>query len=123
MKKLREKALSRLCSSLPFSLYLDVSNRGTPSLYNGQPDHFQLDEFVTGLSALKISELFKIKNELMLSLETNINEMLYETGVAPKWPAKASGALVSIYSSLQNIDESEKDWLKKAAYILFCFLI
>ncbi len=112
------KALNGLCKSLPFNLYLDVSNRGIPSLYNGQPDHEELEEFIAKeLDSRKLGDLFKIKRDLMEQMKEPLDELLADIGLQPRWQEKGSTQLISLYTSFNDIEDADKEWLYRAAHL------
>ncbi|EFK07862.1 conserved hypothetical protein [delta proteobacterium NaphS2] len=112
-------ALDRLCHQLPFNLKLDVSNRGVPSLYNGQPSHKEMMEFTENrLTPKNFTDLFKIKNELMASLDPLLDDLLSNIGLPPKWPTNPTGALTTIYATLDHIDPADREWLSRAVHLV-----
>ncbi len=114
-----KKALNRLCSKLPLSLYLDVSVRGIPALYNGQPSHEELADFIREkLKPQDFSSLFKIKRELVNPLKEILDELLADVGLRPRWAEKPTGQLTTLYSNLTGFEEADKEWLYQAAHLV-----
>ncbi|MCF8142439.1 MAG: hypothetical protein K9N21_00825 [Deltaproteobacteria bacterium] len=112
-------ALDRLCHHLPFKMRLDVSNRGVPSLYEGQPTHEEMIEFIVNrLTSKDLTDLFKIKNELRDSLKPLLKDLLSDIGLAPVWPKNPTGALTTLYASFDGIEPSDREWLYLAAHLV-----
>jgi len=112
------QAVDMLCSCLPFNLELTVSVRGIPALANGNPSHETLKAFIESLDAKNLSDLFKIKQGLIERLKEPLDDLLDVIGLEPRWPKKSSGALTTLYASFENMGESEKESLYKAAHLL-----
>jgi|WetSurMetagenome_2_1015567.scaffolds.fasta_scaffold08790_2 hypothetical protein len=113
-----KKAIERLCSHLPFGLELNVSNRGVPSLYNGHPSHDALVDFIMhGEGQKKIPELLKIKVPLVASVKGHLDNLLRPVGLEPRWPKIQDSGLVSLYSTLEGMDEASKGALYQAAHL------
>lgn len=111
------KGLDALSASLPFNLYLDVSNRGIPSLYNGRPTHEELEKLVFHLDARSLQNLFRVKKDLRGSVESGLDELLAGIGISPRWPAKFSGQLLPVYASIEDLDPESMSWLRRAAHL------
>ena len=92
-----DKALSKLCSDLPFQLELVISNRGLPALYNGQPTHQAMQNFLATCRLREMGRLFLIKADLQEQITVILDSLMDILGLAPRWP-RTSGALVSPYS-------------------------
>ena len=118
-KNIVSKALNCLCKQLPFKLELNVSNRGIPSLFNGQPTHEELIDFIENrLTSKHFSDLFKIKNELVDPLGPLLDDLLSDIGLGPVWPKNASGALTSVFMVIDAIAPETREWLKRAAHLV-----
>jgi len=113
-----EKTVNSMTNWLPLNLKIDISNRGIPSLYNGQPSHADLVSFIETLSQKNLSDLFRVKRELMNSLRNPLNKMLSDISLQPNWPQKAAGALVTLYSSFANLDAMDFEHLHRAAHLV-----
>ncbi len=111
-----DKALPALCNRLPFQLRLNVSKPGIPALYEGQPSHTQLQQFIADLPQRELSNLFKIKTAYQATLTAPLDELLGDIGLNPRFPKK-SGALVTLYADLKDMDEQAQQWLQRAAYL------
>ncbi len=116
-----EKAVKRLCEKLPFGLTLDVSVVGVPSLYNESPTHSELASFIRILNNRDLSELFKIKTSLVPEVMVPLDSLLAVHGIAPRWPKSMPGALVSLYSTLEGMDDAIKEVLCEAAHLALLF--
>ncbi|GAB6146147.1 HD domain-containing protein [Desulfocicer niacini] len=114
-----DKGLSALCNGLPFNLYLDISNRGLPSLYNGQPNYDELEAFIKELDTKQKSGLLKIKTDLKDSLNDVLDNLLSDIGLEPRWP-KPTGQLLTLYASFNDFDQEAIDW---AHYALLLALL
>ena len=112
-----DKALQALCNRLPFQLELNVSNRGMPALFNGQPSHAQLQQFIADLPQRELSNLFKIKAAYQATLTDSLDELRDDIGLNPRFPKKATGALVTLYADLKDMDEEAQQWLQRAAHL------
>lgn len=113
-----ETAVKRLCDKLPFHLTLDVSVVGVPSLYNEKPSHNALADFIKTLSDRDLSSLFKIKVPLVSHVQQPLDDLLGIHDLSPRWPRNMPGALVSLYSSFEGIDEQTKEILREAAHLI-----
>ncbi len=114
-----EKAVNTLCNSLPFSLYLNVSNRGVPSLYNGQPSHEELAEFIEeGLKSQDLSNLFKVKRDMVNQLKDPLDDLLADIGLQPRWAEKVTTQLTTLYATFKDFEETDKEWLYRAAHLV-----
>jgi hypothetical protein len=114
-----EKAVRQLCEKLPFGLTLVVSAVGVPSLYNEKPSHERLVGFIASdLRDRDLGELFKIKTALKPGLMRPVDDMLGVHAIAPRWPKATPGALVSLYSTFEGLDEGIKEILQKAAHLV-----
>lgn len=111
------KALSKLCSDLPFQLELVISNRGLPALYNGQPTHEALQDFLADLPLREVGRLFLIKADLQEQLTVMLDSLMGRLGLAPRWP-RTSGALASPYSILDDLGPDANTALRKAAHLV-----
>lgn len=100
--------------TLPFALELNVSNRGTPALYNARPDLDTLSQFVENLDARDRAALFRIKRDLGEAVSEPLDELLSPLGLAPRWPEKPAGQLLPIFADFGAIEESAKEWLNRA---------
>lgn len=112
-----DKALQKFCADLPFSLDVNISNRGMPALYNGKPDYQELQKFVTSLPRVKLGRLFLIKSELQAIVTPELDTLLKDIGLKPAWPAMA-GALASPYSNFDSFNASAETALRKAALVV-----
>lgn len=113
-----ERGLQRLKHRLPFSLELNISNRGVPELQNDKPDYNALTQFVNeDLEERSIGRLFLIKQELTADLTDPLDELLAPLGLAPQWPKKSTGALVSPFAGLENMPPTAIRLLRKAALL------
>jgi hypothetical protein len=112
-----DKALDALCKRLPFQLELNVSNRGVPALFNGQPSYADLQAFIAELPQRELSNLFKIKAAYQAKLTEPLDELLDDIGLNPRFPKKSSGALVTLYADLKDMDEETEQWLQRAALL------
>jgi len=113
-----QKALSSMTEGLPFNLYLNISNRGTPSLYSGQPHYEELIAFMEGLDSNQRSDLFKIKGSLKESVNEELDDLLSVIGLEPRWPEKTTGQLLSIYGSFKDFDIDGLEWLNRATILV-----
>ena len=114
-----KKAVKQLCEKLPFGLELDVSVVGVPSLYNEKPMHNDLGNFIVqDLKDRDLAELFKIKAPLIPGVKQSLDELLGSHGIAPRWPKTATGALVTLYSTFDGMDEGIKEILQKTAHLV-----
>ncbi|MEN8220067.1 MAG: hypothetical protein ABFS56_27705 [Pseudomonadota bacterium] len=114
-KTVVDEALKALCKRLPFQLELNVSNRGVPALFNGQPSYAELKKFIADLPQRELSNLFKIKAAYQAILTEPLDELLDDVGLNPSFPKKSSGALVTLYA--EDMDEEAQQWLQRAAYL------
>ncbi len=113
-----EKSIQRLCNALPFELELKFTNRSTPELFNGYPDHAGLQEFITRkLSWSLIKNLFCVQANLKEKVEIELQSMLMEIGLAPRWPEKIEKKLISMFITQESMSEQARELLYKAAYI------
>ncbi|MFO1433032.1 MAG: hypothetical protein U1F76_23485 [Candidatus Competibacteraceae bacterium] len=113
-----EKSIQRLSSALPFELELKFTNRSTPELFNGHPDHAGLQEFITRkLPWSLIKNLFCIQVNLKEKVEIKLQAMLMEIGLAPRWPEKIEKKLVPMFITQDNMSEQARELLYKAAHI------
>jgi len=118
-KEIVEKSVNMLCSSLPFNLYLNVSNRGIPALYNGQPSHEELAEFIeNGLKSRDLSDLFKIKRDMIDELKESLDDLLADIGLQPRWAEKVTTQLTTLYATFKDFEEADKEWLYRAAHLV-----
>jgi len=113
-----DQAIDSMTAGLPFNLNLNVTNRGTPALYNGSPSHIELKEFVLGLESKQVSDLFRIKDTLRESIVTELDDLLEDIDLQPRWPEKITGQLVSIYTGIENFEPEAREWLFRAAYLV-----
>ncbi|MBF0411223.1 MAG: hypothetical protein HQK70_00755 [Desulfamplus sp.] len=114
-----DKAFKSLSSQLPFSLQINISNRGIPALYNGFPSHEEIESFISKtLQSTDFSDLFKIKKEFVEPLNENLDNLLSQVGLQPVFPSKKSGALITLYSSLEKMEENSKEHLYRAAHLV-----
>lgn len=117
-----KRAVTQLCSNLPFELRLDVSNRGTPSLYDASPSHEALVEFMLrGQGHKLIPDLFKIKRTLIedvtkQNVTKQLDELLRPINLQP-CPSD-SGSLVSLYATMEGMEESSKAVLSETAHLV-----
>ena len=109
-----ETGLRGFARALPFSLELNVSNRGTPALYNARPDFQELWEFVEELDARNRSALFRIKRDLGEAVSEPLDDLLSPMDLAPRWPEKLAGQLLPVFADFGTIEESAKEWLNRA---------
>jgi len=109
-----DKGLAALCNGLPFNLYLDVSNRGLPSLYNGQPNYDELEIFIKEIDTKQKSDLLKIKTNLKESLNDVLDNLLADIGLEPRWPKTSTGQLLTLYASFNDFDQEAIDWVNYA---------
>lgn len=117
-----KQGVDLLAGGLPFKLELTISVVGIPALHNGQPSHTELETFVENeLSAKNFSDLFKIKRAIVSQLTEFLDEMLENVGLQPCWPEKSVSALVTLYATLKNIDDSDMEWLYRAAHLVMLF--
>lgn len=114
-----DKALKSLFSRLPFSLQINISNRGIPALYNGSPSHEEIESFISNnLQSTNFSNLFKIKKDFVEPLNEHLDNLLSQVGLQPVFPSKKSGALITLYSSFENMEENSKEHLYRAAHLV-----
>lgn len=111
-----EAAIKRLCNALPFNLELNVSNRGTPALYNGQPDHAALRHFIAGLTDRDLGSLFRVQSSLISTLTEPLDALLNPIDLAPRWP-NAAGATTTPYPSASELEPSARTYLHDAAHL------
>lgn len=111
-----DKALNKFCSDLPFQLELVISNRGLPALYNGQPKHQALQDFLADLPRREVGRLFLIKSDLQTQVTVELDLLIGALGLAPRWP-RTSGALASPYSILDDLSPDADTALRKAAHL------
>lgn len=116
-EKIVDRALRKLCSDLPFQLELVISNRGLPALYNGQPTHQDLQDFLADLPLREVGRLFLIKADLQAQVTVMLDSLMGVSGLAPRWP-RISGALVSPYSILDELKSDASTALRKAAHLV-----
>lgn len=115
-----EKAFQLFSSHLPVGLELNVSNRGIPSLYNGKPTHNELKTFIDEkLKAKDYTDLFKIKKDLVMALDDNLDVLLENIDLEPSLSIQKTGALTSLYSNLNEIEENDeaKTHLHRATHL------
>ncbi|WP_051957959.1 hypothetical protein [Desulfobacter vibrioformis] len=110
--------LNALAEGLPFNLSLDVSNRGIPCLYNGSPTFGDLENYIETLTSKKLSDLFKIKQDLKHDVENPLDELLSEIGLQPAWPSKFTGQLLPVYASFSGFDSEAMEWMYHAAILV-----
>jgi hypothetical protein len=113
-------AIDKLGNRLPFfKLELNVSNRGVPALYNGQPTHTELMEFIANqLTPRDLGDLFKIKSTLKEQVGNPLGEILSGIGLEPRWPKRTTGALVSLYANLDDLRDVSRECLCRAAHLV-----
>lgn len=117
--EITQKALEALANHLPFNLELNVSNRGIPALYNGQPSHDRLETFVRNeLTQKQRSDLFKVKGDLVAEVTEPLDDLLETIGLQPRWPQKSVGQLVTLYASFNDIDSADLEWFTRAAHLV-----
>lgn len=116
-EKIVDRALRKLCSDLPFQLELVISNRGLPALYNGQPTHQDLQDFLADLPLREVGRLFLIKADLQAQVTVMLDSLMGVLGLAPRWP-RMSGALVSAYSILDELKSDASTALRKVAHLV-----
>lgn len=113
-----ERGLQRLKHSLPFSLELTISNRGVPQLQNDKPTFNALAQFVNDdLQERTVSQLFLVKQELVDALTVHLDRFLFPLELGPKWPTNSKSALVTPFSSLENMQLTAIRNLRKAALL------
>lgn len=112
------QALDMFCNRLPFNLRLNVSNRGIPSLYDGNPVHQELIAFIENLGQKDLSDLFKVKQALALKLSEFLDDLLDELGLEPRWPKKTAGALTTLYATFEDMEEFSREWLWRTAHLV-----
>lgn len=112
-----DEALNQLCAALPFQLELDISNRGVPALYNGQPDHGDLQAFIADLDDRNLGSLFRVKAELMDTLTPHLDDLLAELDLKPRWPG-SSGATITPYPKPGELSVQARDHLHRAAHLV-----
>jgi hypothetical protein len=106
-------AIATLCRHLPFKLELVISTRGVPALYNGQPTHEELEEFINKLPQREIGQLLRIKSSYQTTLLEPLDALLQAIDLQPRFPQKSSGQLVTLYSRFENLND---EWLRRAAW-------
>lgn len=111
-----DRALRKFCADLPFPLELMISKPGFPALYNGQPTHQALQDFIADLPLRKVGRLFQIKADLQTPLTHTLDALLGSLGLAPRWP-RTPGALVSLYATLDSLNPDTNTALRKAAHL------
>lgn len=112
-------ALEKLCATLPFQLELDVSVRGVPALYNGQPTYAELQAFIQEHPLNKsFQDLFRIKASYQASLTDELDGLLDDYGLSPRFPTKTTGASVHLYSSFADLEHEAIQRLRKAAHLI-----
>jgi hypothetical protein len=122
--KIVERAVEKLCAGLPFDLEVKVSNRGVPSLLNGAPTNDQLARFIAeDLDERCFLDLFKINSTLISptfdgSIEKHLDILLAPMELEPRWPKSSTSALTRIYSSLQDIEGVNREFLQQAAHLI-----
>jgi hypothetical protein len=112
-----DAALRRLGDRLPFALELNISNRGAPALYNGQPDYAELQAFVARLPLREIARLFLLKADLRNVVTGPLDALLGPIGLAPRW-SRTSGALVTPYALVDGMGPETEDPLRRAALLV-----
>lgn len=115
-ERIVDAAINKLCHDLPFNLELNVSNRGTPALYNGRPSHAELQDFITQLTDRDLGSLFRLQSTLAASLTGPLDELLKPMGLEPRWPG-AVGATTTPYPAASELDPSARMRLHDAAYL------
>ncbi len=125
VEEIVKRAIDKLCRQLPFQLELVVSNRGIPALYNGQPSHSELIEFMEKLplagnaQCTGIDELMRIQVEYRKdSIIQQLDELLGGLGLSPRLPKPSSSKLIKLYSNFENMTEKSQSSLRKAAHLL-----
>ena len=112
-----EQALRKLCADLPFQLELNISNRGMPALYNGQPTHQALQDFLANLPLREIGRLFLIKADLQAQATVALDSLLGALGLGPRWP-RTPGALASPYAMPDELSLDAQAVLRKVAHLV-----
>lgn len=112
-----DQALKRLCADLPFRLELSISNRGVPALYNGQPDHQELQTFIADLDAHTLGSLFRVKTELKDTLTPPLDALLKELDLQPRWPGNG-GATITPYPKPSELSIAAQEQLQRAAHLV-----
>ncbi len=113
-----ERGLQQLKHRLPFTLELNISNRGVPQLQNDRPEFDVLAQFIhKDLQERELGRLFLIKQELATGLCDPLDELLAPLGLAPQWPKTSTSALTTPFASLTAITPSAMKQLRKAAQL------
>lgn len=115
-----QNAVQNLCAGLPFDLEVVVSNRGVPSLFNGSPTHDELAMFVQKKMEEKtLLDLFKVSTSIVEdSFKKDLDHLLENLGLQPRWPKNPTTALIRLYSSLEGIEGGSMEWLHRAAHLI-----
>lgn len=107
-----------LAKSLPFSLELTISNRGVPALQNERVGYSKLQDFMhQTVDERNLSRLFLIKSHLLDLVTSPLDEILNQYGLAPRWPKKVSGATVTPYSLLTDVQPFALKRIRKAGLL------
>jgi hypothetical protein len=115
-----EKALNKLGEVLPFGLEVDISNVGVPALLNGQPSHAELKTFMLDrlkMSHDKLGKLLTVKAKYKAQLKPNLDDLLGQLNLNPRFPKPSSNQLMTLYDNLEGLDADEEDCLRYAAHL------
>ncbi|MDY6991976.1 MAG: hypothetical protein SVR94_05135, partial [Pseudomonadota bacterium] len=110
---IKKRAIDKLCRDLPFQLKLVISKPGVPALYNAQPTHEELEDFINNLPHRDLSQLLRIKSSYQTEFMGRLDELLHPLGLQPRLPKKAQGQLVTLYQDFEYLDIER---LRRAAH-------
>ena len=115
--EIKKRALRSLLGSLPFTLEINISNRGLPELLNGQPDHTQLREFLYQEPRKTLGQLFRVRNDLTESVTPFLDDCLGAIGLSPRWP-KPTGQTSTPYPDPAALDAGAEPHFLRAAHLV-----
>ena len=117
-EEIKQFGLTRLTKSnvLPFSLELNISNRGIPELLNGQPDHHGLIDFLEKLDRRELGRLFLISNIWVEQITPLMDEKLQCVDLCPSWPT-LTGQMSTPYPDPASLSEIAQRKLLEAAHL------
>lgn len=115
---IKKYALDRLTSSnvLPFSLELNISNRGIPELLNGLPDHLGLIDFLQKLDRKELGRLFQISNIWIAQITPLMDDKLQGIDLRPTWP-NLTGQMSTPYPDPASLSEFAQRKLLESAHL------
>lgn len=111
------KGLDSLKGKLPFELVVKVSNRGMPSMYRKQPTYKDLLTYILlDMPQSEISDLFKVKKNIIPKISDPLNNLLDEVDVSIILPP-SSQSLSTLFANMDEFNERAKEWLRKTAVL------